>query len=82
MNFLEAVLFVTVIGIPWLNGMIDFYMAQRFVKENGGDKSAFYTNWIAFKWSWVTQAMHIGKMVPFLLKDLTVIYGVRPDDKG
>ena len=80
MNPLEAFGFLLLIGIPWLNGMIDLYMAHRFAKENGTDKSAAFTNWIAWKWSCVTQLKHIVKLVPFLSKDLTEIYGIREDD--
>lgn len=75
-------LFLTLllVGIPWFWGMIDLYMAYRFARENGTDKSASFTNWIAWKWSCVTQMEHIVKLVPFLSKDLTEIYGIRPDD--
>lgn len=80
MALVEALGFMTFIGVPWLFGMIDLYMAYRFSKENGTDRSAAFTNWVALKWSCVTQLKHIVKMVPFLSKDLTEIYGIREDD--
>ena len=80
MSLLEAIGFLIFIGIPWLFGVIDLYMAHRFAKENGTDKSAAFTNWIAWKWACVTQLKHIVKLVPFMSKDLTEIYGIREDD--
>ena len=78
--FIAIILTLIFIAVPWINGMLDFYMAYRFTKENGGDKSAIGFNWLAFKWSWVTQLAYIIKMVPFLSKDLTENFGIRPDD--
>lgn len=80
-----AVLFMLLIAVPWLNGMFDIYMGYRFqrnAREGGhpADKTAFWLNWIAFKWAWLHNAARIVKAMPFLQRDLSENFGIRPDD--
>jgi len=77
---LAAVLFILVIGIPWLNGVLDFIMAYRFAKNHHTDKTAALLNWNAFKWSWLHQLEAMVEAMPFLRRDLTETFGIRPDD--
>lgn len=79
--FLVMLLF----AVPWLNGLLDFYMGYRFQREarEGGapaDATAFWLNWNAFKWAWLHNAARIVKAMPFLQRDLTENFGIRPDD--
>jgi len=80
-----AVLFMLLIAVPWLNGMLDIYMAYRFKREATEqgcppDRTAFALNWIAFKWAWLHNAARMVKAMPFLQRDLTENFGIRPDD--
>jgi biotin transporter BioY len=77
---LAAVLFILLIGIPWLNGVLDFIMAYRFAKNHHTDKTAALLNWNAFKWSWLHQLEAMVEAMPFLRRDLTETFGIRPDD--
>jgi len=73
-------LFILLVGVPWLNGVLDLIMAWRFAKNHHTDKTAFFVNWNAFKWSWLHQLEAMVKAMPFLAKDLTENFGIRPDD--
>lgn len=75
-----GILFILLIAIPWLNGVLDFIMAYRFAKNHHTDKTAALLNWNAFKWSWLHQLEAMVKAMPFLSRDLTENFGIRPDD--
>ena len=79
---IAAVLFLLLIGIPWLNGVFDLYIAYRFRSDNKAkkDQTAFFVNWVAFKWSWISVSDKIVEAMPFFKKDLTETFGIRPDD--
>lgn len=74
------VLFILLIGVPWLNGVLDLYMAHRFKKSTKSDQTAFFLNWNAFKWGWLHTADEIVEKLPFFKKDLSETFGIRPDD--
>lgn len=80
--YLGATIFTVVVAIPWVNGVMDFYIAYRFRKEAKGkvDLTAFFLNWIAFKWSWTNYWHKIVEAMPFFEKDLTETFGIREDD--
>jgi len=86
MNFLlhviAIVLLLLLVAIPWLNGVGDFYIAYRFRRDNKAtcDQTAFFLNWFAFKWSWVSVSDKIIEAMPFFKKDLTETFGIRDDD--
>ena len=84
MNWLLIILgvplFILLIAVPWLNGVLDFIMAYRFAKNHHTDKTAALLNWNAFKWSWLHQLEAMVKAMPFLARDLTENFGIRPDD--
>ncbi len=75
-----VVLFILVIGIPWVNGVLDFVMAYRFAKNHHTDRTAALLNWNAFKWGWLHNLDKMVEAMPFLRMDLSEIYGIRPDD--
>ncbi len=77
---LGIIVFILLIGIPWLNGVLDFIMAYRFAKNHNTDRTAALLNWNAFKWSWLHQLDAMVEAMPFLRKDLTENFGIRPDD--
>ena len=73
-------LFILLVGIPWVNGVLDFVMAYRFARNHHTDRTAALLNWNAFKWSWLHQLDRMVEAMPFLRKDLTETFGIRPDD--
>jgi hypothetical protein len=73
-------LFLILIGLPWINGVLDLIMAYRFSRNTNSDKTAFLLNWNAFKWGWLHNADEIVEKMPFFKKDLSEIFGIRPDD--
>jgi hypothetical protein len=77
---LVTIVFILLIAIPWLNGVLDFIMAYRFAKNHHTDKTAALLNWNAFKWSWLHQLEAMVEAMPFLRRDLTETFGIRPDD--
>ena len=76
------VLLMLIVGVPWLWGVIDLYIAYRFRRDNRAEKdqTAFLLNWVAFKWSWISVNDKIVEAMPFFKKDLTETFGIRPDD--
>lgn len=75
-------LFIVFVGLPWVWGVADLYIAYRFRRDNKSEKdqTAFFLNWIAFKWAWVSVSDNIVEAMPFFKKDLTETFGIRPDD--
>lgn len=80
MTAIGIVLLIILVGIPWVNGVLDIVMATRFGKNNGVDKTAVYLNWNAFKWGWLHNADRIVEAFPAFGKDLSETFGIRPDD--
>ena len=77
---LETV-FIVILAIPALWGLADLYIAWRFLRDaENADKTAFFFNWIAFKWAWTNQSKAIVEKLPFFQKDLTETFGIREDD--
>ena len=80
MTSIGIVVFILLVGIPWLNGVLDLIMGWRFSRNTNSDKSAFWLNWNAFKWGWLHNADEIVERMPFFKQDLSETFGIRPDD--
>jgi len=80
MIWLGLAIFVIVVAVPWIFGVIDLYILYRFRRDNGGDQTAALLHWVGWKWSWVSCSRQIVEALPFFKKDLTELFGIRPDD--
>lgn len=82
MYWIGLTIFVLIVAIPWFWGVADLYTAYRFRKDTKAkkDQTAFFLNWFAFKWAWVSVSDKIVEAMPFFKKDLTETFGIRPDD--
>jgi len=66
-----------VVGILAFWGLMDLFMAYRFSKGEGVDKSASLWNWFSLKWCLASQTERIIKALPFISKDLSVVVGLK-----
>lgn len=80
MTAIGIILLIILVGIPWLNGVLDMVMAYRFSRNHNTDRTAAFLNWNAFKWAWLHNLDRIVERMPFMRKDLSEIFGIRPDD--
>lgn len=76
MSPLEAAgwfLFLLLVGVPWLNGMIDHYMAYRLARKATGilDRTALFLNWQMWKWTASSQPENMAEKHPWMQNDLT-----------
>ena len=61
-------------------GLLDMYIAYRFIRKPEVDSTAGLTWWWSVKWSFATQTKTMAEKLPFIRKDLTEALGIRPDD--
>jgi len=63
--------FMWVLGILAFWGLMDLFMAYRFSRGEGVDRSASLWNWFSLKWCLASQTARIVKVLPFISKDLS-----------
>lgn len=61
-------------------GLLDMYIAYRFIRKPQIDSTAGFTWWWSVKWAFATQTAILAEKLPFVSKDLTEALGVRRDD--
>jgi len=82
MTAIGVFLFLLLVGIPWLNGMVDFYQAYRLARKAKGilDRTALFLNWQFWKWTAASQPEAMAKKHPWMRKDLTETLEETPED--
>ena len=76
--FLVALIVVTLPLTLW--GLIDAYIAYRFVRKPEIDSTAGLKWWLELKWLLASQTKGLADIFPWLSQDLGERWGVREDD--
>ena len=61
-------------------GLGDIYCWYRLARKPEIDWTASVLNWWALKWVWASQTKIMVEKLPFLSRDLSETFGVKPDD--
>lgn len=82
MTFVEIMLLLIFVALPWILGVAFIVAANRFRRKPQVDSTAGWLWFLVIVWNLASQTAAFAKKFPWISKDLTEAFGNEEEDDG